>query len=125
MTPKVRQIMYSVGVVVFAALALLSTFRVIDSNTAATVSAAITSVLGLFGVTVAGTAAYNVNKQQKSGAFDHYDPVEQVVNGINAAIAQAQDAATGLERVRTATTDALNAGAEVLTPLAEQIIKRQ
>jgi hypothetical protein len=121
MPPKVRQILYVVGVVVFAALTVLSTFKVIDPNTAASVSAALTSVLGLFGVTVAGTAAYNVNKQQKNGSFDSVEPADQIINGINEVRAQQQAAQEAADRVK----DALSAAVKdipVLGPLAQQAI---
>ena len=121
MPPKVRQILYVIGVVVFAALTILSTFKVIDPNTAASVSAALTSVLGLFGVTVAGTAAYTVNKQQKDGTFDKVDPADQVVNGINAVLAQQQAAQEAADRVKIALNDAVK-DIPVLGPLAQQAL---
>lgn len=121
MTPKIRQILYVTGVVAFAALTILSTFKIIDPNTAASVSAALTSVLGLFGVTVAGTAAYTINKQKKDGAFDDVEPAQQVVNGINAVISQQQAAQEAADRVKTALNDAVK-GIPVLGPLAQQAI---
>lgn len=127
MTPKVRQILYAVGMVTFAILTLLSTFRVIDENTAASVSAALTAVLGLFGVTVSGTAAWAVSKQQKAGAFEHPSPADQVVNGINAVITQAQNAQNEIERVKEAVSTAVNDVpilGPVLGPLAQQAMDR-
>lgn len=119
MPPKVRQLLYVLGVVVFAGLTVLSTFKVIDPNTAASVSAALTSVLGLFGVTVAGTAAYNTNKQINGGTFDSVDPADQVVNGINAVIVQQQQAQQATDRVKNALNDAVK-DIPVLGPLAQQ-----
>lgn len=121
MPPKARQILYVTGVVVFAALSILSTFKVIDPNTAASVSAALTSVLGLFGVTVAGTAAYNVNKQQKNGAFDDVDPADQVIDGINKVLSQKQAAQNAADRVKNAINDAVK-DIPVLGPLAQEAI---
>jgi hypothetical protein len=121
MSPKVRQILYVFGVVVFAALTVLSTFKIIDPGTAASVSAALTSVLGLFGVTVAGTAAYNVNKQRHDGAFQSVDPADQVVNGINAVLAQQQAAQEAANRVKDALSNAVK-DVPVLGPLAQQAI---
>lgn len=121
MTPKVRQILYTAGVVAFAALTVLSTFKIIDPNTAASVSAALTTILGLFGVTVSGTAAYNVTKQTKSGAFDSVSPADQVVNGINAVIAQAEAAKADVDRVKDAVTTAVK-DVPVLGPLAQQAL---
>lgn len=122
MPPKVRQYLYVFGVVAFAGLTVLSTFKIIDPNTASNVSAALTSVLGLLGVSVAGTAAYNINKQQKNGAFDNLDPAEQVVNGINAVIDQQQQAQQSADRVKNALNDAIK-DIPVLGPLAQEAIK--
>lgn len=121
MTPKVRQVLYLVGVIIFAVLALLSAFRVIDENVAANVSAAVTAFLGLFGVTVSGTAAWAVTKQQRNGAFEHVAPADQVINGIDAVIAQAQHAQAEMDRVKDAVTTAVN-DVPVLGPLAQQAI---
>lgn len=121
MSPKIRQLLYVFGVVVFAALAVLSTFKVIDADTHASVSAALTSLLGLFGITVAGTAAYNVNKQQKNGTFSEVDPADQVINGINAVITQQQQAQEAADRVKDAFNNAVK-DIPVLGPLAQQAI---
>lgn len=121
MPPKVRRILYVVGVVVFAALTVLSTFKIIDPDTAASVSAALTSVLGLFGVTVAGTAAYNTKKQIDNGAFDQVDPADQVVNGINAVLEQQRAAQEAADRMKDALSNAVK-DVPVLGPLAQQAI---
>jgi len=119
----VRQILYSVGVLAFALLTLLSTFRVIDTNTAASVSAALTAVLGLFGVTVSGTAAYNVTKQVNSGQLQPVSPADQVVNGLNAVLAQAQQAQAEVDRVKDAVSTAVQ-DVPVLGPLAQQALDK-
>ncbi len=121
MPPKMREILYVVGVIAFAGLTVLSALRVIDPNTAASVSAALTSILGLFGVTVAGTAAYNVHKQKQDGAFDSVEPADQVINGINAVLAQQQVAQEAANRVKNAISDAVK-DIPVLGPLAKEAI---
>jgi hypothetical protein len=124
MSPKVRQILYTLGVVVFAALTVLSTFKVIDPTTAASVSAALTSVLGLFGVTVAGTAAYNTTKQINQGAFDpapEMSPADSVVNGVQAVLQAKEQAENELRRVQDAITGVVE-DIPVLGPLATQIL---
>lgn len=121
MQPKARKFLYVFGVVVFAGLTVLSTFKVIEPGTAASVSAALTSVLGLFGVTVAGTAAYNTNKQINRGAFDEVDPADQVINGINAVKERQQAAQQAADRVRDALSEAVSE-IPVLGPLAQQAI---
>lgn len=117
-----------VGVVAFAVLTLLSATRVIDHQTAASVSAALTAVLGLFGVTVSGTAALAVTRQQHNGAFDAApSPADQVVNGINAVISQAENAQAEVERVKGAVITAVNQVPVIgstLGPLAQQAIDK-
>lgn len=121
MKPKARQILYTAGVVAFACLTVLSTFKVIEPDVAANVSAAVTTVLGLFGVTVSGTAAYNVTKQAKNGAFDEVSPADKVVNSINEVLVQAQTAQAEVERVKDAVSQAVK-DVPVLGPLAQQAI---
>jgi predicted RecA/RadA family phage recombinase len=124
MKPKARQILYVVGVVVFAALTVLSTFKVIDPDTAAVVSAALTSVLGLFGVTLAGTAAYNTGKQINDGVFEkapELSPADSVVNGVQAVLEAKQRAEQELERVQDAITGVID-DIPVLGPLAQQVL---
>ena len=123
MTPKVRQILYTFGVVVFAVLTVASTFKIIDPDVAASVSAAVTAVLGLFGVTVAGTAAYNINKQQKDGSFDDQDPADVVVQGIDAVLKAQQEAQSQVDRVRDAVSSAVK-DVPVLGPLAKEALDR-
>lgn len=123
MTPKIRLYLYVAGTVAFAALSLLSTFKLIDPNTAATVSAALTSVLGLFGVTVAGTAAYNTNKQRHDGTFEQVEPADQVVNGINAVLEAQAQAQAQVERVKDAVSQAVK-DVPVLGPLAQEALDR-
>jgi glucan phosphoethanolaminetransferase (alkaline phosphatase superfamily) len=122
MTPRVRQILYVAGVVAFALLTVLSATRVIDGETAASVSAALTAVLGLFGVTVSGTAYAAVTRQQHNGAFDPpASPADQVVNGINRVIEQANVAQADIERVKEAVNTAVQ-DVPILGPLAQQAI---
>lgn len=121
MSPNVRKILYVFGVIAFAGLTVLSTFKIIDPGTAHSVSAALTSVLGLFGVTVAGTAAYNTNKQIHKGTFEEVDPADQVINGINAVLSQQQAAQQAADRVKDALNNAVK-DVPVLGPLAQQAI---
>ena len=124
MSPKFRQILYTLGVVIFAGLTVMSTFKVIDPNTAASVSAALTSVLGLFGVTVAGTAAYNTGKQIHDGTFEptpEVTPADQVVSGVTAVLEAKRNAERELERVQEAISGVV-ADIPVLGPLASQVL---
>ena len=123
MKPKFRQLLYTLGVVVFAVLTVMSTFKVIDPDTAASVSAALTSVLGLFGVTVAGTAAYNTGKQINNGTFDEVpevSPADSVVNGVQAVLEAKKNAERELSRVQDAISGVID-DIPVLGPLASQV----
>lgn len=121
MTPSIRKYLYAFGVVVFAALTVLSTFRIIDPNTAASVSAALTSVLGLFGVTGFGVAAYNTNKQINDGQFESVSPADKVIQGINDVVAQAESAKSDVERVKEAVSS-VTRDIPILGPLAKQAL---
>jgi len=123
MKPKFRQVLYTVGVVVFAVLTVMSTFKWIDPNTAASVSAALTAVLGLFGVTVAGTAAYNTGKQINNGTFDEVpeaSPADSVVSGVQAVLEAKKNAERELSRVQDAISGVIE-DIPVLGPLANQV----
>lgn len=123
MKPKFRQVLYTLGVVVFAVLTVMSTFKLIDPDTAASVSAALTSVLGLFGVTVAGTAAYNTGKQINNGTFDELpevSPADSVVNGVQAVLEAKKNAERELSRVQDAISGVID-DIPVLGPLASQV----
>ena len=113
MPAKVRQLLYVVGVVVFAALSVLSTFKVIDPDVAASVSAGVTAILGLFGVTVAGTAAYTINKQRHDGTI-----VEPSKPDIGDLIQQELD-----KRLQQAGAPAIR-DVPVLGPLAQEVLDR-
>lgn len=125
MTPKFRQILYVVGVIAFAALTVLSTFKVIDPHTAASVSATLTWILGLFGVTVAGTAAYTVNKQQKDGVFDRAEvsPADQIIKGLDELRRQKEAAEAAVDSVRDAVVSSTK-DVPVLGPLTQQALDR-
>lgn len=121
MSPKIRQGLYSFGVVVFTCLTLLSTYNIIDPSTAAGVSSALTSILGLFGVTLAGTAAYNLKDQRQNKVFDKVDPEDQVINGLNEIIARKQSVQEADEKIKGAILNAVK-DVPVLGSLAQEAI---
>jgi Tfp pilus assembly protein PilN len=120
---KVRFYLYIFGVVAFAGLTVLSTTKIIDPDTASSVSAALTQLLGLFGVTVAGTAAYNINKQRHDGTFEHVEvsPVDQVVKGVQQVVEAKETAEREVKKVQDALSD-LAGQVPVLGPLAKQVL---
>lgn len=124
MTPKIRLILYVAGVVASAALTILSATKVLDPASAGSLSAALSTILGLFGATASGTAAYNTNKQINNGTFDpapEVSPADQVINGINEVLAHAQTAQSEVERVKDAVSNAVK-DVPVLGPLAQQAL---
>lgn len=122
MTPKVREILYVVGIVIFAGLTVLSTFKIIDPTTAASISAAVTAVLGLFGVTGFGVAAYNTSKQIRTGAFNApvVDAASQAAAGLGAVAQQYSDLVNqvnaGLQQVQQTATS-LGGAIPVVAPI--------
>lgn len=120
--PRVRKILYIIGVVASSVLTMLSALNLLDPAAAGSLNSALATVLGLMGVGATATATAAVSRQQKNGAFDPVNPVDQIVNGIHAAIAQANNAASDLERVKEATAEALATADVAVGPLVDQIL---
>lgn len=123
MSPKIRQALYALGCVATGTLTLLSLVRIVDPNTASTVSAQIAALLGIFGVGATGTAAVVVGKQRKDGTYEPQAPADQVINGIDAVIRAADHAQAEVDRVKDAITVAVR-DVPVLGPLAQQAINK-
>lgn len=123
MTPKVRQSLYAVGTIATAVLTLLSVWRVLDPATASTINAGLAGLLSLLGVGAAGTAAVMTNKQRKDGTFEHPDPADAVVNGIESVLKAKQEADYKVDRVREAVSNAVR-DVPVLGPLAREALER-
>lgn len=124
--PKARFLLYIVGTLVFGVVALLSFFKVIDPEVAASVSAQLVSFLGLFGVTVAGTAAYNINKQRHDGTLDRgpeLDPADKIITGLNEVLQQKAAADAAVEKVKDIVVSQTR-DIPVLGPLAQEVIDR-
>lgn len=121
LTPKIRTILYAVGLLATGTLTMLSVFRIIEPGAASTISAQIAAFLGIFGVGATGTAAVITNRQRKDGTFDQPDPADVVVNSIEAVLAAQQHAQANVERVKDAVTKAVK-DVPILGPLAKQAI---
>lgn len=119
--PRIRFALYALGVVVFLGITALSFFKVIDPEVAASFSAQLIAFLGLFGITISGTAAYNINKQAKDGTLDFQGSApEQAVAAIQATVAAANQATAGLQKVRDAVSEVIK-DTPVLGPLGSEI----
>lgn len=121
MTPKIRQSLYAIGTVASGVLALLSVWRFIDPSTASTINASLAGLLSLLGAGAAGTAAVITGKQINNGTFDQPSPADQVIDGINAVLAQAESAKSDVERVKDAVSSVIK-DVPVLGPLAQQAL---
>ena len=105
MTPKVRQLLYSLGLIATGALTLLSVFRIIDPNTSSTVSAAVSALLSVFGVGAAGTAAVTVGRQINRGMYapKSEQPAVEAASALEAVTRQYNDllsqVTAGMEQV--------------------------
>jgi hypothetical protein len=108
MTPKIRQILYTVSAIASAIIPLLVTYKIVDPSSG-TAWINLVGLLGALGGTGAATAAVMTARQRKDGTLDFSGPpAQQAIEAIQATVAQATNAATDLERVRTAVTDVLS-----------------
>ena len=122
MTPKIRQTLYLLGTMATSAVTLLAVWRGIDSSTATALGNAITALLGLLGIGATATAGAVVAKQRAEGTLDFTGPAaQQAVEAIGAVTAQAQAAASDLDKVKAAAAD-LAGSLPVVGPLARQVI---
>lgn len=108
MTPKIRQILYTVSAVASALIPLLVTYKVLDPSSG-TAWINFVGLLGALGGTGAVTAAVMTSRQRKDGTLDFTGtPAQQAIEAIQATVAQATSAATDLEKVRSAVSDVLS-----------------
>lgn len=108
MTPKIRQILYTISAIASALIPLLVTYKVLDPSSG-TAWINLVGILGALGGTGAATAAVMTSRQRKDGTLDFSGtPAQQAIEAIQATVAQATNAATDLEKVRTAVTDVLS-----------------
>jgi hypothetical protein len=107
MTPKIRQILYTVSAVASAIIPLLVTYQVLDPSSG-TAWINLVGFLGALGGTGAATAAVVTSRQRKDGTLDFTgSPAQQAIDAIHATVNQATNAATDLGRVRDAVTGVL------------------
>ena len=122
MTPKIRQTLYLLGTMATSVVTLLAVWRGIDSSTATALGNTITALLGLLGVGATATAGAVVAKQRSEGTLDFTGTAaQQAVEAIGAVTAQAQAAASDLDKVKAAAAD-LAGSLPVVGPLARQVI---
>lgn len=107
-TPQVRQWLYTAAALASALIPLLVTYKVLDPSSG-TAWLNLVGVLGALGTGGAATAAVVTAKQRKDGTLDFTGtPAQQAIEAIQATVAQATNAASDLEKVKTAVTDVLS-----------------
>ena len=108
MTPKIRQLLYTVSAIASAIIPLLVTYKVLDPSSG-TAWINLVGFLGALGGTGAVTAAVMTSRQRRDGTLDFSgSPAQQAIEAIQATVAQATSAASDLDRVKTAVTDVLS-----------------
>ena len=120
--PKIAQTIYQIGLIASSAVTVAAIWHGIDGGTATSLGNAITALLGLLGVGATATANVRVGAQRKDGTLDFTGTAaQQAVEAIGAVTAQAQAAASDLDRVKAAAAD-LAGSLPVVGPLARQVI---
>lgn len=120
--PRVAQTIYQVGLIASSAVTVAAIWHGIDGGTATSLGNAITALLGLLGVGATATANVRVGAQRKDGTLDFTGTAaQQAVEAIGAVTAQAQAAASDLDKVKAAAAD-LAGPLPVVGPLAQQVI---
>ena len=121
MSPKVRQTIYYAGTLISTVIGVALLWGGLSADTASSILNMVGGIVTLLGGAAPAIAAKKVGEQMNNGAFDQSSPADQVVNGINAVLAQAQSAQADVERVKEAVTAAVR-DVPVLGPLAQQAI---
>lgn len=124
LSPKFRDKLYAVGVLLFSVLTAASVFGLIEPVAASSMLSALTTFFGLFGVSLSGIAKANVSKQIEDGTFNptpEVSPSDSVVNGLNAILEQKANAQREAERAVEAISGAVK-DVPVLGSLADQIL---
>ena len=120
--PKIAQTIYQIGLIASSAVTVAAIWHGIDGGTATSLGNAITALLGLLGVGATATANVRVGAQRKDGTLDFTGTAaQQAVEAIGAVTAQAQAAASDLDRVKAAAAD-LAGSLPVVGPIARQVI---
>ena len=122
MSPKLRQTFYGLGTIASALLTLLTVWKVVDPETATSLSSVVAGLVGLFGTGAVATAAVGTGKQRSNGTFDPVSPADQVINGVRSVIVAKNNAEQDLRRVQDV-IESVAAQIPGLGPLATQVLK--
>lgn len=120
MTPKIRQTVYRLGVIVSSVLGIALIWGGVSQGMADHLNTVMAGLLALLGGGgPAAVAARTVGRQAKDGTFDTLPVAEQAITAIQATIQQATAAQADVTRVTQAVTDALQS-VPVVGPAASQ-----
>lgn len=103
---KVRQYFYLVSGAIAGIIPILVALGGLSSDKAQSITELITMIGSLLGGGAAATAGVILSKQRKGGVLDS-SPVDLVIDNIPVVVKKASDAAADLDRLRSATADAL------------------
>jgi hypothetical protein len=120
-SPKIRETLYYLGAIIPGVVGIALVWGGIEQGSATAIGDVLVGLLTLLGATAPAVAAKKVNEQRKDGTFETPEPVEVVVNGVQAVIEAQQKAQAELDRVKNAVTGVVGAIPE-LGPLASQLI---
>ena len=121
MTPKIRQLLYTVSAIASALIPLLVTYKVLDPSSG-TAWINLVGVLGVLGGTGAATAAVMTSRQRKDGTLDFSGtPAEQAIEAIKATVAQAGTARSDLQELFRAVSQVIPVALDAAKPVLADI----
>jgi hypothetical protein len=122
MTPKIRQILYTVSAIASALIPLLVTYKVLDPSSG-TAWINLVGILGALGGTGAATAAVMTSRQRKDGTLDFSGtPAEQAIEAIKATVAQAGSARSDLKELFRAVSQVIPIALDAAKPVESETI---
>lgn len=122
MTPKIRQILYTVSAIASALIPLLVTYKVLDPSSG-TAWINLVGILGALGGTGAATAAVMTSRQRKDGTLDFSGtPAEQAIEAIKATVAQAGTARSDLQELFRAVSQVIPVALDAAKPVLSDMI---
>lgn len=118
---QLRGWFYKGGTALLALIGALAAFGILDPLKSAALTGAVNAIGWVLGVSLGGTAAYNLSKQNKEGVFVPAPPENQIIDGLNKLQEQKNqlDAAVGTV---TSALSKTTSEVPVLGPLAKQVL---
>jgi hypothetical protein len=122
MTPKIRQLLYTVSAIASALIPLLVTYKVLDPSSG-TAWINLVGILGALGGTGAATAAVMTSRQRKDGTLDFSGtPAQQAIEAIKATVAQAGTARSDLQELFRAVSQVIPVALDAAKPVEAETV---